>query len=238
MERKIFSRFSIILFVIGLMTGIQYNTINEPDDRDTRDVWEIRQELSREKQLHSELLSEVGLLDATLSKYEEISSESPEQALKDTVEELRGLAGLTEMTATGIEMTIEPSAEAVAFGEEIDYIAPDLLIRLVNEINRNNGLYVSVDGNRIVNTTAIRDINGLTTVNAIPIQTPPFKIKIASNSMEDTEKLYNHLLSSRILDDFYIDNLSVEISAPQEQVTIEPYAKELNYRHLQIAEEE
>ncbi|UJF25822.1 DUF881 domain-containing protein [Planococcus sp. 107-1] len=238
MKRKIFSRFSIILFVIGLMTAIQYNTINEPDDRDTRDVWEIRQELSREKQLHSELLSEVGLLDATLSKYEEISSESPEQALKDTVEELRGLAGLTEMTATGIEMTIEPSAEAVAFGEEIDYIAPDLLIRLVNEINRNNGLYVSVDGNRIVNTTAIRDINGLTTVNAIPIQTPPFKIKIASNSMEDTEKLYNHLLSSRILDDFYIDNLSVEISAPQEHVTIEPYAKELNYRHLQIAEEE
>lgn len=238
MKRKIFSRFSIILFVIGLMTAIQYNTINEPDDRDTRDVWEIRQELSREKQLHSELLSEVGLLDATLSKYEEISSESPEQALKDTVEELRGLAGLTEMTATGIEMTIEPSAEAVAFGEEIDYIAPDLLIRLVNEINRNNGLYVSVDGNRIVNTTAIRDINGLTTVNAIPIQTPPFKIKIASNSMEDTEKLYNHLLSSRILDDFYIDNLSIEISAPQEQVTIEPYTKELNYRHLQIAEEE
>ncbi|GKW44955.1 DUF881 domain-containing protein [Planococcus sp. NCCP-2050] len=238
MKRKIFSRFSIILFVIGLMTAIQYNTINEPDARDTRDVWEIRQELSREKQLHSELLSEVGLLDATLSKYEEISSESPEQALKDTVEELRGLAGLTEMTATGIEVTIEPSAEAVAFGEEIEYIAPDLLIRLVNEINRNNGLYVSVDGNRIVNTTAIRDINGLTTVNAIPIQTPPFKIKIASNSMEDTEKLYNHLLSSRILDDFYIDNLSVEISAPQEQVTIEPYEKELNYRHLQIAEEE
>lgn len=238
MKRKIFSRFSIILFVIGLMTAIQYNTINEPDARDTRDVWEIRQELSREKQLHSELLSEVGLLDATLSKYEEISSESPEQALKDTVEELRGLAGLTEMTATGIEVTIEPSAEAVAFGEEIDYIAPDLLIRLVNEINRNNGLYVSVDGNRIVNTTAIRDINGLTTVNAIPIQTPPFKIKIASNSMEDTEKLYNHLLSSRILDDFYIDNLSVEISAPQEQVTIEPYEEKLNYRHLQIAEEE
>lgn len=238
MKRKIFSRFSIILFVIGLMTAIQYNTINEPDSRDTRDVWEIRQELSREKQLHSELLSEVGLLDATLAKYEETSSESPEQALKETVQELRGVAGLTEMTGPGIEVAIEPSAEAVAFGIEIGYIAPDLLIRLINEINRNNGLYVSVDGNRIVNTTAIRDINGLTTVNTIPIQTPPFKIKIASNSMEDTEKLYNHLLSSRILDDFYIDNLSVEISAPQDQLTIEPYEKELNYRHLQIGEGE
>lgn len=238
MKRKIFSRFSIILFVIGLMTAIQYNTINEPDSRDTRDVWEIRQELSREKQLHSELLSEVGLLDATLAKYEETSSESPEQALKETVQELRGVAGLTEMTGPGIEVAIEPSAEAVAFGTEIGYIAPDLLIRLINEINRNNGLYVSVDGNRIVNTTAIRDINGLTTVNTIPIQTPPFKIKIASNSMEDTEKLYNHLLSSRILDDFYIDNLSVEISAPQDQLTIEPYEKELNYRHLQIGEGE
>lgn len=238
MKRKIFSRFSIILFVIGLMTAIQYNTINEPDSRDTRDVWEIRQELSREKQLHSELLSEVGLLDSTLSKYEETSSESPEQALKETVEELRSSAGLTEISGPGIKVAIEPSAEAIAFGEEIDYIAPDLLIRLVNEINRHNGLYVSVDGNRIVNTTAIRDINDLTTVNTIPIQTPPFIIKIVSNSMEDTEKLYNHLLSSRILDDFYIDNLSVVISEPQEDLTVEAYEKELDYRHLQIAEEE
>jgi uncharacterized protein YlxW (UPF0749 family) len=238
MKRKISSRFSIILFVIGLMAAIQYNTINEPNSRDTRDVWEIRQELSNEKQLHSELLSEISTGDETLSKYENASNESPEQALKETVDDLRSLAGLTEMTGPGIEVSVEPSPEAVALGLNIEGIAPDLLIRLVNEINRYNGLYVSVDGHRVVNTTAIRDINGATTVNTVPIQTPPFKIKIVSKSMEDTEKLYNHLMSSRILDDFYIDNLSIVVSDPIDALTVEAYEEKLEYDHLEKVEGE
>ncbi|MGO1058114.1 DUF881 domain-containing protein [Planococcus sp. FY231025] len=236
MKKKIPSRFSLILFVIGLMAAVQFNTINEPDSRDTRDIWEIRQELSQEKQLHSELLSEISLLDETLAKYGEAASDSPEQALKGTVEELRKQAGLTEMTGPGIEVSIEPSPEAVAMGLDIESIAPDLLIRFVNEINRFNGLYVSIDGNRIINTTAIRDINGRTTVNTAPLQTPPFTVKIVSGSMENTEKLYNHLMSSTILDDFYVANLSVVISDPVEELTVEAYEKEIDYKGLQKGE--
>lgn len=237
MKKKIPSRFSLILFVIGMMAAIQYNTINEPESRDTRDVWEVRQELSRETQIHSELLSEIGTLDETLTKYDNTADNSPEQAIKETVEELRAQAGLTEMTGPGIEVSIEPSPEAVAMGMNIEDIAPDLLIRFVNEINRSNGLYVSIDGKRIINTTAIRDINGRTTVNASPIQTPPFAIKIVSDSMENTEKLYNHLMSSLILDDFYIDDLSVVISEPVEELTVEGYEKEIDYHLLQKSEE-
>lgn len=236
MKKKIPSRFPLILFVIGLMAAVQFNTINEPDARDTRDVWEIRQELSQEKQLHSELLSEISLLDDTLAKYGETASDSPEQALKGTVEELQKQAGLVEMTGPGIEVSIEPSPEAVAMGMDIEGIAPDLLIRFVNEINRFNGLYVSIDGNRMINTTAIRDINGRTTVNTSPLQTPPFKIKIVSDSMENTEKLYNHLMSSMILDDFYIANLSVVISEPSKELTVEGYEKEIVYDQLQKGE--
>ncbi|MBB5178982.1 uncharacterized protein YlxW (UPF0749 family) [Planomicrobium koreense] len=237
MKKIISFRFSLILFIIGLMTAIQYNTLNEPNSRDTRDVWEVRQELSREKQLHSELLSEIGQLSETLSKYEDAADQSPEQALVETVEDLRKTAGLTETAGPGIEVSIEPSPEAVALGQNIEGIAPDLLIRFVNEINRFNGLYVSIDGNRIVNTTAIRDINGRTTVNTVPIQTPPFNIKIVANSMEDTETLYNHLLSSPLRDDFYIDDLIVEVSEPTAELAIEAYGKDIDYNLLEEAKE-
>ncbi|HSP20770.1 MAG TPA: DUF881 domain-containing protein [Planococcus sp. (in: firmicutes)] len=237
MKRIISFRFSLILFIIGLMTAIQYNTLNEPNSRDTRDVWEVRQELSREKQLYSELLSEIGQLSETLSKYEDAADQSPEQALVETVGDLRKAAGLTEAAGPGIEVSIEPSPEAVALGQNIEGIAPDLLIRFVNEINRFNGLYVSIDGNRIVNTTAIRDINGKTTVNTVPIQTPPFNIKIVANSMEDTETLYNHLLSSPLRDDFYIDDLIVEVSEPTAELAIEAYDKEIDYNLLEEAKE-
>lgn len=237
MKKIISFRFSLILFIIGLMTAIQYNTLNEPNSRDTRDVWEVRQELSREKQLHSELLSEIGQLSGTLSKYEDAADQSPEQALVETVGDLRKAAGLTETAGPGIEVSIEPSPEAVALGQNIEGIAPDLLIRFVNEINRFNGLYVSIDGNRIVNTTAIRDINGRTTVNTVPIQTPPFKIKIVANSMEDAETLYNHLLSSPLRDDFYIDDLIVEVSEPSTELAIEAYDKDIDYNLLEEAKE-
>ncbi|AQU79893.1 MULTISPECIES: DUF881 domain-containing protein [Planococcus] len=238
MKKRILTRFTVIMFVIGLMTAMQYNTINEPDARDTRDVWEVRQELSREKQLHSQLLSEISTLDETLNKYDVDTNASPEQALRETAGELRNAAGLTETTGPGIEILVEPSMEAVALGFEIEGISPDLLIRLVNEINRYNGLYVSIDNKRIINTTAIRDINGQTTVNAKPIELPPFSIKIISESMEDSEKLYNHLLSSRILDDFYIDNLTLTVSAPKKDLIIEAYDEVIDTKYLQSTEEE
>lgn len=238
MKRKIFTRFTSILFLIGLMTAVQYNTINEPDRRDTRDVWEVRQELSREKKLHSQLLSEIGSLDETLNKYNTDADESPEQALRETAGELRSAVGLSETTGPGFEVLVEPSMEAVALGLEIEGISPDLLTRLVNEINRYEAIHVSVDGKRIINTTSIRDINGQTSVNAKPVETPPFSIKIISKSIEDSEKLYNHLLGSRILDDFYIDNMSLTVSAPQSDMIIEAYDGIINTKYLQAIEEE
>lgn len=220
------------------MAGIQYNTINEPDTRDTRDVWEVRQELSRETKLHSQLLAEIDNLDDTLAKYDATVEDSPEQALRETAGELRTAAGLTEATGPGIEVLVEPSMEAVALGLDIQGISPDLLIRFVNEVNRYNALHVSIDGKRIINTTAIRDINGQTTVNTKPVETPPFSIKIISKSMEDSEKLYNHLLSSRILDDFYIDNMTLTVSTPQPEFVIEAYDGAITTKYLQSTEEE
>ncbi|MCM3610741.1 DUF881 domain-containing protein [Planococcus sp. MERTA32b] len=238
MKKKVISRFTMILFVIGLMTAIQFNTMNEPDSRDTRDVWEIRQDLSREKQLHSELLSEIGTLDETLSKYEEAANDSPEQVLRETVEELRQEAGLTEISGPGLKVIIEPSQEAIVTGQNIDQISPALLIRLVNEINRFKGIEMSIDGKRIINTTPIRDINGRTTINGKPVGTPPFEIKIVAGTLDNAEKVSNHIKASPILDDFYIDNLSVNATEPQDEITVEGYDGELELEHLEAAEEE
>lgn len=49
MEKKVVIRITIISFIVGLMIAVQYNTIQKPESRDTRDIWEIRQELSEEK---------------------------------------------------------------------------------------------------------------------------------------------------------------------------------------------
>lgn len=238
MKKRIVTRFTVILFVIGFMVATQYNTINTSDTRDTRDTWEIRQELSREKQVYSELLLENSSMDDTLGKYTGETSESPEIVLQETVEELRILAGLTEVTGPGLTLEVRPSLEAVAMGTEITEIPPDLLIRLVNEINRFNDIEMTISGQRTINTTAIRDINGYTTVNGQRISTPPFAIEIIAGNMEETRKLFSHLTASEIHDDFYIDDLTIAISEPQDRLTLPPYEEDWSAAHLEALEDE
>ena len=43
-------KFAIVLLIVGFMIAIQYNTMKSPEERDTRDIWAIRHELSTEKQ--------------------------------------------------------------------------------------------------------------------------------------------------------------------------------------------
>ena len=45
MKKTVYIRFTIILLIVGFMLAVQYNTVQNPETRDTRDIWAIRQEL-------------------------------------------------------------------------------------------------------------------------------------------------------------------------------------------------
>lgn len=237
MKKGVYVRFTFILLIVGFMLAVQYNTVQKPETRDTRDIWEIRQELSSEKQLHSELLSNIRSVNRTITKYENLQSESPAQALNETLESLKKRAGLTEVKGPGLVLKIEPSLEGQVLGQSITGISPDLLVRLINEVNRFNGQYIDVDGKRIIYSSPIRDINGQTTVNSLNVRTPPFKIRIGTDSLEDAEMLYNHLQSSMIADDFFIDNLSLTIEKPIPNLTIPAFNQTIKNNYLKEATE-
>ncbi|MEK3974428.1 MULTISPECIES: DUF881 domain-containing protein [unclassified Psychrobacillus] len=233
MKKTVYIRFTIILLIVGFMIAVQYNTVKDPETRDTRDVWEIRQELATETQLHSELLSEVRVLEETVGKYENMVNASPEVALNETIKQLKQEIGLDAFKGPGLSITIEPSIESMIVGEQIEEISPDLLIRLINEINRFKAEAVEVDGKRIIYSTAIRDVNGRTTVNNLAIKKAPFTIKIGTLSFEDAKKMYNQLEASPIGDDFYIDNLRLTIGQPENIITIPAFDQSVNMQFLQ-----
>jgi len=232
MRKTVYIRFTIVLLIIGFMLSVQYNTVQNPETRDTRDIWAIRQELSKETETHSELLSEVYVLDQTILKYGNMVSESAEFALKDTVEQLKKDIGLVEHIGPGITIKVEPSLESIALGQPVEGISPDLLIRLINEINRFKANDIEVDGKRIIYSSPIRDVNGKTTVNNIPVRIAPFTIKIGTSNFEDAQKMYNQLEASTIGDDFYIDNLKLKIGKPEQNITISAYDQALNNQFL------
>lgn len=221
-----------MLFIIGLMIAVQYNTIKQPAERDTRDIWAIREELAEEKQRHSALLAEIRSLNEVVGRYEQSEKANLQSALNETLNRLKLQAGLKEITGPGVILRVEPAPELVEMGYEIKEISPDLLTQLLNALFKNNAASVSIDGNRVVQTTAIRDINGKTTVNSVPLSSPPFEIYVGTSSIKEAQKMYNSLQASTFIDSFYLDNFNLMIEEPTDHLTLPAFDQPLTNDYL------
>lgn len=226
-------KFTIVLLIVGFIIAVQYNTIQKPTERDTRDMWAIRHDLSTEKKLHSQLLAEIRELDATIRTYELLDDESTGKALLQTVEKLYEQAGMTDVEGPGLIIEVEPSPESIAIGAPILGISPDLLTRFVNEVNQVKWRALEIDGKRYTTLSSIRDINGFTTVNGLNVSVPPFTVKIITDTFADSEKIYNILFASTIHDDFYLDDYSLKIGEPIKDVKIRGWKERFKNRYLE-----
>ena len=212
--------------------AVQYNTIRKPAERDTRDIWAIREELSEEKKRHSALLAEIRSLNDIVNRYEQSEETNRQVVLSETVESLKQHAGLTTITGPGVTLRINSAPELVAMGYDIEEMSPDLLIQLTNALFKYGATNVAIDGNRIVHTTAIRDINGETTVNSVPLSSPPFEIYVGTNSYKDAKKMYNSVQASSFIDSFYLDNFSLIIEEPTDELTMPAFENSLTNDYL------
>ncbi|MFF5993224.1 DUF881 domain-containing protein [Lysinibacillus sp. KU-BSD001] len=234
MTRKMYIHITLISFIIGLMLAVQYNTVQSPEKKETTDVWEIRQDLSDEKKLHSELLTNIRQAQDIVRKYEDKELGDPEAILAQTVEDLQEAAGLKEVTGPGITISITPSPELIAFGYEINEISPSLLIRLVNDIYRYKGHYIELNGQRVIHSSAIRDINGKTTVGSVPIGKTNVEMIVITETEEEAAKLYNHLMASSFMDEFFIDNMMLTVEQPETTLTVR--ATDMDIRNTYLTE--
>lgn len=232
-HKKNFS-FIAISAVIGFMIAIQFQSIKEPVERDTRDLWQLREALLQEKELQSELISEIRSFEEKLLAYESKQKQSKEQALRDTIEELEIEAGLSEMLVPGVTLKISPILEEIQIGASISKaVSPELLKRLLNELNMYDAKYISVDGQRIINTTVIRDINNETKIDGHALSSLPIDVKVGVDTIATAEKLYNRIKASKATEEFFTENLKLTISEPNPEVTIPAYDNPIRIRYLE-----
>ncbi|WP_396653280.1 DUF881 domain-containing protein [Metabacillus idriensis] len=226
--------FSLLTMIFGLMLAVQFQSIQEPAVRDTRDMWQLREALKQEQETQSSLLLEIRKYEELIDTYENDENQSAEKTLKETLEELKNEAGLTEVTGAGVVITIEPLFDAAVSQTEIENIAPDLLKRLLNELNSYGAEHVAISDRRVVNTTVIRDINGQTKMDGYSLNSYPIEIKVIS---EDAEKLFSRLNGSTTMDTFAIDNLRLSISKPKNRIVIPPYDDAIRIKNMKPVEE-
>lgn len=225
--------FTLIATVVGFMIAVQFQTVKKPEERDTRDIWQLREALLQEKELQSNLLNEIRSNEEKLSAYESKRKQSKEQTLRDTLQELKIEAGLTEVTGPGITLKIEPVMEDVQLGDPVTrVVSPELLKRLLNELNMYEAKYVSIDGQRIINTTVIRDINRETKIDGHSIKSLPIEVKVAVDDSATAEKLYNRMKVSKARDEFFTEGLRLNVSAPSPKTQVPAYDNPIRIRFL------
>jgi uncharacterized protein YlxW (UPF0749 family) len=237
-KSKIKSSFTLIAVLIGFMIAIQFQTVKKPVERDTRDIWQLREAILKEKELQSNLLNEIRSIEEKLAAYESKRKQSKEQVLKDTLEELKMEAGLTELSVPGITIQIEPVMEEIKPGAPVTgVVSPELLKRLLNELNMYEAQYVAIDGRRIINTTVIRDINGETKIDGYTIRNLPIKVAVGVDDNLTAEKLYNRMKVSKSTEEFFIENLKLTISKPVQNVTVPAYDNSIRIRYMDPVKE-
>ncbi|WP_066289362.1 DUF881 domain-containing protein [Bacillus sp. FJAT-29937] len=225
--------FTLITIVIGFMVAIQFRTVKEPVVRDTRDTWQLREDVMKENELQIKLIREVRSNEEKIAKYETELKQSKEQILRDTLSELKAEAGLTKVQGNGIILNIEPVYEELLVGKPVTTVSPDLLKRLINELNMYNAMHISIDGQRLINTTVIRDINGETKVDGHSLNRLPIEIKVIAEDAKSADKLFKRMQVSKSADEFFIDNLRVKVHKPEGIVTIPAYENTIRIRDME-----
>lgn len=227
--------FSLIAAIIGLMVAIQFQTVREPKVRDTRDTWQLREDLMKEKAMQSRLLLEIRSNEEKIAKYETERQQSKEEVLRETLAELKDEAGLAEVKGPGLSLSIEPAFNLIVEGDKAPSVSPDLLKRLLNELNMYGAKHVSVDGERVINTTVIRDINRVTKINNHPLNRFPIEVKVVVENGDTAEKLYNRMKVSTVAEDFFIDNLEVKVNRPVGDMVVPAYQDTIRIRYMESA---
>lgn len=237
-------KFKISLFFICVLTGfmfaIQFNTAKEENIlTDSRGLWDLREDFLAEKELEASLIQEIRQVEQKIAKYDNDKSVGRGQVLSETIEELKKEAGLTELTGPGFSIVLTPAYEFIVPGQNDEvFISPDVLRKLINELNMYGAKAISISGQRITATTTIREIQGETRVNDYPLRSFPVEIKVIASNSETAKKLYNRMQISTIPDDFFIDNIAVTVTEPEKEVTVPASDRQIKTYFMKTVKEE
>lgn len=160
-----------ICILLGVIIGVQYNTVQ-------------KQRVSTENQRLSEAATAIKQLREERDALEQ-KNKSLEQAVKEyeqgilgtdmmrrEMEQLREFAGLTEVTGEGVAVTLNDSSAQKSGNKNAYIVHAEDILTVVNELNGAGAKAVSVNGQRIVGTSAVACAGTIVTVNGVRVAAP------------------------------------------------------------------
>ncbi|MCR6095950.1 DUF881 domain-containing protein [Salipaludibacillus agaradhaerens] len=219
--------FTCVTFVIGFMVAVQHQSFNEPPQRDTRNMADLRQALMSEKERQQELNEEIHRQSNILYQLDE--NEDVEEVMEDVFHDLQMKAGLTEVSGSGIVIEVNVFFDESYSGGGIRSVPPYLLRLLINELNIQGAEHIAIGSERIVSTTAIREANGRTLINGNWMTSFPLEIKVIT---DDPESMHHAIMSSQSREIFSYENLDFSVEAADD-LTLPAYDHTYRVRYME-----
>ena len=227
---------SIIVFFITIvlvsLTFIQFRTVEETNSIgiETMREDELRQEVFNWKSKYNEVDEKIASNNQKIQEYTSIikNNQQSSELLDEELKEFNMLVGKTSVTGNGVVLKLTDSPEQ-------SYSASNL-IYLVNELKYAGAEAISINNQRIVNTTDIVGINGnqYILVNGERVVSP-YEVRAIGNQ-DEFDKILN-FAQAGFVPHYKSKGYTIEISF-QSNIRINAYDKEITLKYIKEKKEE
>jgi uncharacterized protein YlxW (UPF0749 family) len=196
-------------------------------------VDELQNMLVSEKEKNADLLSQLVESQRNLESYRTDASNTSavNTVMKKELDNAQILAGTTELEGSGVTVTVSDSSlpSSEISGNVESYIVHDGDLRMIlTELYGAGAEAVSVNGQRIVATTAVRCVGNTIMVNDVKIATP-FEIK----AIGDPSTLEAALMIKGGVSD-YLKSWGINLTVKKEdKVDVPRYAGAVSFKYAQ-----
>lgn len=198
----------LVCFLLVMIIFMQFKVVQESQETniDTMQETELRQELASWKNKYEETKAKYDETANTLDTYkqESTSDEEKKATLENELENLEMALGKTDVEGQGVIITLsEKDEKELGEEEEITPISAKDLLYIVNYLKDAGAEAISINDERIVNTTDIVELytGGPIKINSKYIREKKFEIKAIGNS--------SYLESSIFGKNGYVEQLDV-----------------------------
>lgn len=228
----------LAVFALSFIFVAQLNTVNRSDEtlQGKREA-ELKDDLTALKMEYEELKEENEKNLKIVEEYKTSSSNNSTliNSLTEQLNQMSALSGLKDVAGEGIIVTLDDSDMTVSenISTESMLIHDTDLRAIVNELSAAGAEAMSINGQRIIATTAIRCVGPVIQVNGVKVAAP-FTIKAIGNA-KYLESALN--IKGGIVDSFEIYGIKINISR-EKSITIPKYDGKLSFSKASVVEEE
>lgn len=217
--------------LLGVLAAVQLKNVRLAGGLVSQDrTAQLQQQLDTLRDQKTDLAGQLAALQASLGS---ISNDlaKEQEALADTqkaVLDARRAAGLTDVAGPGIVVTINPQTYTEGGKRKIvKDITDSELLTLVNELDAAGAEAISINGHRLVATSAIRMAGAHININHVATDMP-YEIRVIGDpdTLEAALQLYGGVLES--LNEFYVVKVD-----KQTAITIGAYEGKQGFAYAQ-----